>query len=269
MLKMTTIDCQFDGCDVKIEHTSEAVALAMFQSHTMSHQAKPSTNAVHSQKLPPIQRPEVKQDITEEDWDTFVIEWSNFKRCTSIPAASIVDHLYQCCEKSLARLLIREQPDIASKDEDALLQAIKRFSVIKIATSVRRSNLLSTRQSHGESFREFYANVKAAASTCNFKVKCPNTCCNDLPPVDYTSNVTKDIVVLGIADAEIQKDVLAWEELDAKNDKEVVAFVESKELARNAWKSSQSSAAAASSNAAAISSYRRDKNHASWRRQLA
>ena len=258
---MTAIDCQFDGCNVKIEHTSEAVALAMFQSHMMIHQAKSTTNSAHSQKLPPIQRPEVKQDITEEDWDTFVIEWSNFKRCTSIPATSIVDQLYQCCEKGLARLLIREQPDIASKDEDALLQAIKRFSVIKIATSVRRSNLLSTRQSHGESFREFYANVKAAASTCNFKVKCPNTCCNNLPLVDYTSNVIKDIVVLGIADADIQKDVLAWEELDAKNDLEVVAFIESKELARNAWVSSQSSAAAASSNAAAISSYRRDKNH--------
>jgi hypothetical protein len=84
-----------------------------------------------------------------------------------------------------------------------------------------------------------------------------------LPPVDYTSNVIKDVVVLGIADPVIQKDVLAWEELDFKDDKEVVAFVESKELARNAWVSSQSSASAASSNAAAISSYRQDRNQAS------
>jgi hypothetical protein len=144
---MTAIDCQFDGCNVKVEHDSEAVALAMFQSHMMTHQVKLQSNTVHSQKLPPIQRPEVKQDITEEDWDTFVIEWTNFKRCTSIPTASIVDQLYQCCEKSLARLLIREQPDIVSKDEDTLLEAMKRFSVIKVATSVRRRNLLSTGQS--------------------------------------------------------------------------------------------------------------------------
>jgi hypothetical protein len=79
----------------------------------------------------------------------------------------------------------------------------------------------------------------------------------------HLSNIIKDVVVLGIADPDIQKDVLAWEELDVKDDKEVVAFVESKELARNAWVSSQSSAAAASSNAAAISSYRRDRNQAS------
>ena len=260
---MVAIRCKFGDCPESIEHDSEAVALVMFQSHMMTHQADGRTSTATAQKLPPIQRPEIKQDITEEDWDAFVIEWNNFKRCTDLPSANVTDQLYQCCERSLARLLIKEQPDIVSKDEQALLSAINRLAVIRVANSVRRSKLLSTRQSHGEGFREFYANVKAAASTCNFKVKCPNDCCKDMPHVDYTSNVIKDIVVLGIADADIQKDVLAWDELDVKNDMEVVAFVESKELARNAWVSSQSSAAAAPSNAAAISSYRRDRNHGS------
>ena len=132
------------------------------------------------------------------------------------------------------------------------------LAVIKVATSVTRSKLLSSRQSHGEGFREFYANVKAAAATCNFQVKCPNECCKDAAPVDYTSNVIKDVVVLGIADSDIQKDVLAWEELDDKDDKAVVAFVETKELARNAWVSSQSSGTAAG-----LSSYRRDAGQSS------
>ena len=231
---MVAIDCQFSGCTVTIDHASEPVALAMFQSHMMTHQAVATAAAAstgYSQKLLPIQRPEVKQDISEEDWDAFMVEWTNFKRCTNLPSTNITDQLYQCCERSLARLLIKEQPDIVSKDEDTLLDAMKRLSVIKVAISVRRSKLLSTRQSHGEGFREFYANVKAAAATCDFKVKCPNTCCNDFPPVDYTANVIKDVIVLGIVDPDIQRDVLAWEELDEKDDKAVVAFVESKELA--------------------------------------
>ena len=181
---MVVIDCQFGGCTAKIEHDSEAVALAMFQSHMMTHQAPAPANAVPAQRLPPIQRPEVRQDITEEDWDAFIIEWENFKRCTNLPSASITDQLYQCCERSLARLIIKEQPHIVSKDENCLLTAMKRLAVIKVATSVRRSKLLSTRQSHGESFREFYANVKAVAATCNFQVKCPNECCKDAAPVD-------------------------------------------------------------------------------------
>ena len=175
---MVAIDCQFSGCTVTIDHASEPVALAMFQSHMMTHQAVATAAAAstgYSQKLLPIQRPEVKQDISEEDWDAFMVEWTNFKRCTNLPSTNITDQLYQCCERSLARLLIKEQPDIVSKDEDTLLDAMKRLSVIKVAISVRRSKLLSTRQSHGEGFREFYANVKAAAATCDFKVKCPNT----------------------------------------------------------------------------------------------
>ena len=255
---MVAIECQFSECAVKIEHDSEPVALAMFQSHMMTHQAAATasaapTSTAYSQKLPPIQRPEVKQDIAEEDWDAFMVEWTNFKRCTNLPSTNITDQLYQCCERSLARLLIKEQPDIVMKDEDTLLDAMKRLSVIKVATSVRRSKLLSTRQSHGEGFREFYANVKAAAATCDFKVKCPNTCCGNFPPVDYTANVIKDVIVLGIVDPDIQRDVLAWEELDEKDDKAVVAFVESKELAQNAWMSSQSSASTAG-----LSSYRRE-----------
>ena len=74
------------------------------------------------------------------DWTSFVAEWGNFKRCTGIADNQVTDQLYQCCEKSLARLLIREEPDIVSQGETELLAAMKRLAVIKIATSVRRTN---------------------------------------------------------------------------------------------------------------------------------
>ena len=87
---MVAIDCQFNECTVKIEHASEAVALVMFQSHMLTHQAKATAEAptAFSQKLPPIMRPEVKQDISEEDWDAFIVEWTNFKRCTNLPSSN-------------------------------------------------------------------------------------------------------------------------------------------------------------------------------------
>ena len=154
----------------------------MFNSHVMSHQrATPSSSS--KQKLPPIQRPEIRQDVSDEDWATFLAEWDHFKRCTEISDNLIADQVYLCCEKSLARLLIREDPGIVLKGEDDLKTAIKRLAVIKVATSVRRTNLLTAKQKHGEPFREFYANVKAAALTCNYAVKCPNHCCRDLPNV--------------------------------------------------------------------------------------
>ena len=207
----------------------------MFQSHLVSHSQATVPVSVPSQRPPPIPRPEINQDVSEEDWISFLAVWTNFKRCTDIADNQVADQLYQCCEKSLAKLLIREQPDIVTRGETELLAAMKRLAVIKIATSIRRTNLLAMKQKHGESFREFYANVKAAAVTCEFRVKCRHECCKDNCAIDYTSNVVKDVLVAGIADAEIRKDILAWTELDSKDDKAVVAFVESKEIAQAAW----------------------------------
>ena len=249
------IPCQFPGCEVEIEHTSEAVAVAMFQSHVVSHSQVTTSAKVPSQRLPPIPRPEVKQNISEEDWISFMAEWTNFKHFTEIGDNPIPDQLYQCCDKNLAKLLIREQPDIVSRGEKDLLAAMKKLAVIHIATSVRRTNLLALKQKHGETFREFYANVKATAATCDFRVKCYHECCKDNCAINYTSNVVKDVLVAGIADADIRKDVLAWAELDLKDDKEVVAFVECKEMAQAAWSGEHTSGT--TSGTAVVSTYKK------------
>ena len=44
-----------------------------------------------SRKLPPIVRPVVKQDIDDEEWATFVEEWTPFKRCKSMSEESAAD----------------------------------------------------------------------------------------------------------------------------------------------------------------------------------
>ena len=244
---MSQIPCQYPDCTYVAEHASEAVAISMFSSHVVFHQQSPTiVSAPAKQKVPPIERPEIKQDVNAEDWATFLTEWSHFKRCTEIPADDVADQLFQCCERSLGRLLIRENPDIIAAGENELLKAMESMAVIKVATSVRRANLLATKQDHGESFREFYANVKSAASTCEFSIKCPNLCCAERQNIDYTSIVVKDILIAGIADSEIRKDVLGWPELDTKTDKEVVTFVEEKEMAKKAWSGRAAGAASMS-----------------------
>ena len=58
--------------------------------------------------------------------------------------------------------------------------------------------------------------------------------------------MVKDVLIAGIADAEISKDLLGWNDLDKKSDREVVEFVEEKEIALNAYSSSHSSTAGVS-----------------------
>ena len=116
---MAEIPCQYPGCEFKANNASEAIAIATFNSHLLSHQGR-QANEPPAQKLPPIQRPEIRQDINDEDWVTFLAEWEHFKRCTSISEDRVADHLYMCCERTLARLLIREDPEIISKGENEM-----------------------------------------------------------------------------------------------------------------------------------------------------
>ena len=246
----TKIECQFTGCEYAAEHTSEAVAIALYTSHTATHQqaSRSVQPAATKQRVPKIDRPELQQDASDEEWQTFEAEWRRFKRCTQIPTDEVADQLFQCCERSLGRLLLKENPLIIETGEGELLKAMEKMAVLKVASSVRRANLLACKQDHGESFREFYANVRSSASTCNFKIKCPKDCCRTEPDVDYTLMVVKDVLIAGVADSDIRKDLLGWSDLDKKTDKEVVAFVEEKEMARNAH---------SGVSAAAISGYRR------------
>ena len=177
----------------------------------------------------------MKQDITEEEWETFTQEWKRFKRCTDIPVGQEADQLFDCCEKTLGRLVIKENPEIIESGEEELLQALKRMAVIKIATCVRRTKLLTLKQDSGQLIREFYANVKAQAATCDFTVKCTQPCCINKPPVDYTSLVVKDILICGLSDTDIRKDVLEWPDLDQKSTTDLVGFIEGKETSKKSW----------------------------------
>ena len=245
----TSIPCQFTGCDYVAEHTSEPVAIAMFTSHNNVHTGKGAVSReATKQKVPKIDRPELKQDINDEEWQSFQAEWRRFKRCTEIAANEMADQLFQCCEHPLRRLLLKENPDIIEAGEQQLMIAMKKMAVMHVATTVRRTNLMSLKQDHGQTFREYYANVRAAAATCEYKAKCPHECCAARDLVDYTPMVVKDILIAGIEDNEIRKDVLGMSELDSKSDKEIVEFVEEKEIARNALQTSLSTNAVSSYN---------------------
>lgn len=236
---MVKIACQYPGCDYSSENDSENVACTMLSSHNAVHLQPPTPTSTHVRtynKPPPISRPEIKQDISAEEWYSVQEEWKRYKRITKLPESEFADQLFQCCERPLARLLLKENPDIIEEGEKALTEAIKKMAVLQVAISVRRFKLLSTKQEPGQLFREFFANVRASASTCDYTVPCPHACCREKEHIDYTSRVVKDILVAGIVDNDIRQDVLGNPQLDSKIDKDIVKFVEEKEMAKNACK---------------------------------
>jgi hypothetical protein len=66
--------------------------------------------------------------------------------------------------------------------------------------------------------------------------------------IDYTACVVKDILIAGIADSDIRKELLSIPDLDDKTDKEIVELVEAKEMALKTWNGTTTSGAAGLSN---------------------
>ena len=76
---------------------------------------------------------------------------------------------------------------------------------------------MSLKQEHGKSFREFNASVRATAAKCVYTIDCPHPSCAKKSPVNYTSMVVKDILISGIEDHEIQRDVFGMVDFGQKD----------------------------------------------------
>ena len=134
-------------------------------------------------------------------------------------------------------------------DEQYLLTAIKTVAVTPVAVSVRRSELLSMKQDHTETTRSFFARINGKATTCAYAVDCTSDTCQQ--KIYFADIIVKDVLISGLADDDIKREVLGWAELDQKKVQDTVTFVEAKEMARDAL-SKQS--------VGAVSTYKREVN---------
>jgi hypothetical protein len=82
------------------------------------------------------------------------------------------------------------------------------MAVNPFAICVRRAELLSTKQDHGESARSFYAKVKGQASTCSYSITCSSGTCIQVK--DFTDVMAKDVVISGLVNNDVKKEVLGW-----------------------------------------------------------
>jgi len=115
-------------------------------------------------------------------------------------------------------------PNIASESLSQLLTAMRSLAVIPVATCVLRTELLQLR-------------VRRKAETCAFAAQCE---CGK--SVNYTDNAICDVLLNGLADSDIRREVLGTKDVLTKPINDIVALVEGKEMARNALSSSTLSA---------------------------
>ena len=132
-----------------------------------------------------------------------------------------------------------------------MLSNVKQLVVRQRNPLVSVIELLRLRQGQEQPVQTFLADVRSTARHCNFKVSC---LCTPSTDVYYTDHMVLHQLLVGLADSEIQEDLLAIDKL-------TLAVAEKFVMDREAAKRSQGSITTASA-ARIISSYRKGKSHA-------
>ena len=244
---MPNIRCSFTGCAYETGEVGDLIAVELLKIHGPTHFAAPvvPTTGAARQKAPKIDRPKISCGSSEETWNTFSTRWTMFKRGTNLTADEVVQQLFQCCDDHLGDIILRCNPAAVEGDEATLFAVIKSLAVVPVARVVRRTDLIALKQDHGEGTRTFLARVRGKAMTCGYTKPCGVGTCTAV--TDFTEIIVKDILIGGLVDEDIKKDVLGWSEVDAKSVEETVSFIEAKEMARDALNKPSASAAALSS----------------------
>ena len=135
---------------------------------------------------------------------------------------------------------------ITSKPTADLMKAMKTLAVVAVATGVIRAELVQMKQDRGETFRTFAARVRGKAETCSYTTKCS---CNST--VNFTDIIVRDVLIAGISDLDICRDILGTDAILQRPVNNVISLVESKEMACNALPTSLPT----------VSSFKREKQH--------
>ena len=246
---MATIElqCPVEGCVYCTPNVSEQVACTLLNTHATVHM-KSNTAATGPQRGPKLERPIVDIGVNQEEWNVFQRRWDVFVQGSSLDPAACSTQLFQCAGETLGDSLLKSDPAIVTKSTVELLDAMKNLAVIAVATCVIRADLMSLKQDRDERFRTFAARVRGKAETCGYSTTC--TCARI---VDFTDTIARDVLLSGIADTDIRREMLGLPGILDKPVNEIISLVESKEMARNALPSS------APSSAAGISSFKHNK----------
>ena len=245
---MPVIKCPVDGCDYSTPDLEAVIGAALLNAHTTTHQARGPPQAARVER---VKRPDISSAGTTEDWIYFQSRWGDYTKATKLVGPDRVLQLLECCDEQLRRDLTRNAGGtLAGETEEDVLAAIKALAVREENVMVARVALHHMKQDRDEPIMAFAARLKGQASVCKYVKTCPG--CDR--QVTYTEAILTDVLCRGIADAEIQRDLLG-DTNQAMTLEQAIKFVEAKESGKrsvNRLSTTQSAEAAGSS-------YRRQK----------
>jgi predicted RNA-binding Zn-ribbon protein involved in translation (DUF1610 family) len=150
------------------------------------------------------------------------------QRSHKITGRDLIIQLLECCDEDLRKDLTRSNGgSLTNQTEEDVLTSVKKLAVREENIMVARVALNDMRQDHTETICSFGARIRVQATICKFLFPCPN--CNT--EVNYTDQILRDILVRGIADNDIQLDILGEANQDMPLE-EIFRYIEAKEAGK-------------------------------------
>ena len=212
---MVVVSCSVPNCQFRSDEVSEQLAIALLANHGFAHQpgSEATTDRTPTNQGPKLERPRVDVGVTTEEWNVFARRWEVFKTGSGIKDddASAPSQLFQCASTELGDSMLKADAKVVDGPLSGVLEAMRRLAVIPVAVGVLRSKLLQLRQERDEPFRAFAAKVRGKAETCKFVANCK---CER--KVDYTDHVIRDVLLNGISDGDIRREVLGDRDIHDK-----------------------------------------------------
>ena len=250
---MPSIQCPVAGCTYATEDVDATLAASLLNLHCTDHATRAAPSTTTTPQVEKVRRPTISPAGTSEDWSYFESRWSEYKAATKIQGNDIVIQLLECCDEQLRKDLTRNAGgSLSGQPEATVMAAIKSLAVREENCMVARVQLHQMRQDRDEPIRRFGARLRGQAGICKFTMKCPS-CKTD---VNYTDAILRDVLTRGIADPDIQLDLLSDQNQNMTLEK-VLQLIEAKE----SGKRSASQLLDTHGVEAARSSYRREKKN--------
>ena len=236
-----TATCQTTGCTSGGNGTAwswtgdAALAAVLLANHHQDvHRAAAAAPATDRRpRPPPLQPPRLDAQCSEARFDEFKVEWEFYKRSVEMPDGSGSSYLLLCLPEEVRKDVQAATNGAHTMTEVELLATIKQYAVLQRAVSSMKMDLYGMKQDDGEPVRKFYARVQTLARQCQLTIPCPEVGCryHNAPFISYADEVVKQVVLCGIADLDIKKEILGTTGINAKSLTETLGLIEDKETA--------------------------------------
>ena len=213
-----------EDCAYATPTCESAAAIQLLTIHGYTHLPA----ARQQQQLERAKRPMVDMGCTSEKWSFFKSQWVNYKKLTKVAGEDAKDQLLECCQYDLKLALFRAHSDkLEGKTEQEMLEAIERLAVEPEKEIVERVRLLNMKQDRDELVQSFVTRLRGQANMCKFIIK--HKCsCNLESDVNYSDLIVRDVLARGIADADIQVELLGTTN-QGMSLEETITFIKTKE----------------------------------------